>query len=103
MIKINKDDDICKLSLQEITAETENPCCPSSGTTDQSGGGESIIDEDPVDDESKEPAASDGDVLAKSETANSATTGVVDGLTSMPDGWQFSRRSKVQRLIGDGL
>jgi len=23
--------------------------------------------------------------------------------TSMPDGWQFSRRSKVERLIGGGL
>lgn len=75
----DKDDVICKLSLQE-TAETENPCCPSSVTATQSGGGESTInDEDPADNENKEPAASDGDVLAKSETASSATTGVIGG------------------------
>jgi len=78
-LNFDKDDAICKLSLQEA-AETENPCCPSSVTADQSGGGESTINEDPVDNENKEPAASDGDVLAKSETASSAANGVVGGL-----------------------
>ena len=28
---------------------------------------------------------------------------LLDKNTSMPDGWQFSRRSKVERLIGGGL